>query len=387
MRRTLTIPRDGNGNYSYPNPPYVPQTVIDSAIHNANDADVAAALTQSWSRDGQSLATANWNLNAKRITNLGDPIQAKDAVTKEYVDQSKPWVLIKDVAATAVPNIDVTWTVGDYRMVHVLIQGVLPASAGATVNLGMRFRQNGSFVSGGTSYSTVGASFHGGGSSPLNLVGSLIRLTSEGTAAALDNVSGEAVLDPGGAGMEAGGVIQTRSSGFTLNRMSHVFGASLITEGAIDGIRFLWEGGGNFAAEGRIIVLGQRAAAVDSDILPAEPRLMQFACSDETTPIDSPVTDAFTGRAPYNINIPEVRASLNSACSTGTFEIDIKVEGISILSTPLTIDAGEETSTTAAVPAVVNVSQIADDAKVSVDVVDQGDGTATGLKVLIKGTA
>lgn len=114
--------------------------------------------------------------------------------------------------------------------------------------------------------------------------------------------------------------------------------------------------------------------------------VLQFACGDETTAIDAPATDLITLRAPFALSeISSVRASLNGPCATGTFEVDIKVGGASILSTPLTIDATEKTSTTAAVPAVLSTTTLTDDAEITVDVVDEGDGTAFGLKVAIIG--
>jgi len=115
--------------------------------------------------------------------------------------------------------------------------------------------------------------------------------------------------------------------------------------------------------------------------IPAE---IIVACSDESTAIDSTGTKV-TFRMPFAMTLSEVRASVNSACATGTFTVDIN-EGTSILSTKLTIDATEETSTTAAVAAVISDSALADDAEIAIDVDDTGDDTATGLKVVLIGT-
>lgn len=116
-------------------------------------------------------------------------------------------------------------------------------------------------------------------------------------------------------------------------------------------------------------------------------RVLQFACGDETTAIAAPATDLITLRAPYAFTLSEVRASLNSACATGTFEVDVKKNGTTIFTTTLTIDATEKTSKTAATPAALSVTSIADDDEITVDVVDEGDGTATGLKVTLIGQA
>ena len=108
------------------------------------------------------------------------------------------------------------------------------------------------------------------------------------------------------------------------------------------------------------------------------------ACSDETTAIDATGTK-ITFRMPYAFTLSEVRASLNSACTTGTFTVDINEAGTTVLSTKLTIDATETTSTTAATAAVISDSSLADDALMTIDVDDVGDSTAYGLKIALIG--
>jgi hypothetical protein len=48
------IPRNGTGIYFLPQPPFVAGTVISSAAVNSDLSDIAAALTGSFARDGQS---------------------------------------------------------------------------------------------------------------------------------------------------------------------------------------------------------------------------------------------------------------------------------------------------------------------------------------------
>lgn len=108
------------------------------------------------------------------------------------------------------------------------------------------------------------------------------------------------------------------------------------------------------------------------------------AASDEDTAITASGTK-LTFRMPYAFTVTGVRASLKTACSTGTFTVDINEGGTSILSTKLTIDATEKTSTTAATAAVISDSALADDAEITIDVDDVGDSTATGLKVVLIG--
>lgn len=64
--------RDGNGNYNLPEAPFVFDTVIDEGAVNNNFADVGAALTQSLSKDGQTVPTGNLPMGARRHTGVGD---------------------------------------------------------------------------------------------------------------------------------------------------------------------------------------------------------------------------------------------------------------------------------------------------------------------------
>ena len=109
------------------------------------------------------------------------------------------------------------------------------------------------------------------------------------------------------------------------------------------------------------------------------------ACSDETTAIDT-TGEKVSFRMPFAMTLTAVRAHVTSACMTGTLTVDINEAGSSVLSTKLTIDAGELTSTTADVAAVISDAALADNAEVTIDVDDEGDGTATGLKVVLIGT-
>jgi len=112
-------------------------------------------------------------------------------------------------------------------------------------------------------------------------------------------------------------------------------------------------------------------------------REIQIACSDETTALTTGAAKV-TFRAPRAMVITGVRASLTTAQTSGSiFTVDINESGTSILSTKLTIANTEKTSTTAATPPVISDSAIADDAEITIDIDQVGDGTAKGLKVTI----
>lgn len=112
-----------------------------------------------------------------------------------------------------------------------------------------------------------------------------------------------------------------------------------------------------------------------------------IACSDETTALTTG-TAKVTFRMPYAFTITGVRASLTTAQASGSiFTIDINEGGTTILSTKLTIDNTEKTSTTAATPAVVSDASLSDDAEITIDIDQVGNGTAKGLKVTLIGYA
>jgi len=110
-----------------------------------------------------------------------------------------------------------------------------------------------------------------------------------------------------------------------------------------------------------------------------------LACSDEETVLTTGTKLTF--RMPFAYTVTAVRASLTTA-GTGAnlVTVDISEGGTTILSTKITIDATETTSTTAATAPVIDDPDLADDAQMTVDV-DQLDsgGVAAGLKVYIIG--
>lgn len=110
---------------------------------------------------------------------------------------------------------------------------------------------------------------------------------------------------------------------------------------------------------------------------------IMVALSDETTAITTGTK--LTMRMPHDMTLTGVRASINTVSSSGVVTVDINEAGSSILSTKLTIDQGEKTSTTAATAAVISDSFLADDAEITFDVDTAGTG-AKGLKVTLIGT-
>lgn len=109
------------------------------------------------------------------------------------------------------------------------------------------------------------------------------------------------------------------------------------------------------------------------------------ACSDESSDL-TVGTGKVTFRMPYAMTVTEVRANVNTAPIGANLMVDINEGGVSILSTKLSIDAGEKTSVTAATPAVISDSTLADDAEITIDIDQIGSTVAgAGLKVTLIG--
>lgn len=108
-----------------------------------------------------------------------------------------------------------------------------------------------------------------------------------------------------------------------------------------------------------------------------------IAVGDESTAITTG-TAKVTFRMPYAFTLAAVRASLTTASSSGIPTVDINEGGASILSTKLTIDATQKTSTTATTAAVISDTSLADDAEISIDI-DVAGTDAAGLKVYLIG--
>lgn len=92
-----------------------------------------------------------------------------------------------------------------------------------------------------------------------------------------------------------------------------------------------------------------------------------IAASDKTTSITTGTNKSIPIRMPYAFVVSEVRANVDTAPTGAAITIDINEDGTTILSTKLTIDATETTSTTAAVAAVISDANLADDSEITID--------------------
>ena len=129
-----------------------------------------------------------------------------------------------------------------------------------------------------------------------------------------------------------------------------------------------------------------RLIITDAGVFVGLPEAIQLAASDETTALTTGTANV-TFRMPFAMTLTGVRASLTTAQTSGSiFTVDINQGGSSVLGTKLTIDNTEKTSVTAATSATITTSALTDDAEITIDIDQVGNGTAKGLKITLIGT-
>ena len=111
-----------------------------------------------------------------------------------------------------------------------------------------------------------------------------------------------------------------------------------------------------------------------------------YALSDETTDLAVGLATT-TFRMPYAMTVTGVRASVTTAPTGSNIIVDINDTAVSILSTKLSIDVSEKTSTTATTAVNITTTALTDDAEITIDIDQIGSTIAgAGLKVYLIGT-
>lgn len=108
-----------------------------------------------------------------------------------------------------------------------------------------------------------------------------------------------------------------------------------------------------------------------------------IAISDETSALTTGTKVTF--RMPYAFTASAVRASLTTAATGSLFIVDIQESGVTVLSTNISIDISEKTSTTAVTPPVIDDADWADDAEITIiiDQIGSSDAGAGGKVTII----
>jgi hypothetical protein len=187
-----------------------------------------------------------------------DPTANDHLGRKVYIDAGDRWVQLSSTAITAVTTIDLTWTGGSYLAYKVLLIGARPSAATAN-NLFCRVRRNGSVLSGASDYSTGHTWWNGATGNATAAGESLNPLTADGFAAEASRVEIDLIQ---AASTER--IIVDARSRYTSNTPAHSRGmfTSNVNAGSgwLDGLTISIVGGAtNFAAAGRIVVLGLKS--------------------------------------------------------------------------------------------------------------------------------
>jgi hypothetical protein len=174
------------------------------------------------------------------------------------------------------------------------------------------------------------------------------------------------------------GVLAVEGTTVSLNSTSAVHTASTIELGAATDTTLSRSSAGVLAVEG--VALATAASVT------AKTESLCVAASDETTALTTG-TAKVTWRMPYAFTLTGIRASVNTApTGASLLTVDVNEAGTTIISTKLTFDASEDTTTTAATPPVISDSALADDAKMTVDIDQIGSTIAgAGLKICLIG--
>lgn len=275
-------------------------------------------------------------------------------------------------------------------------KGLAPASGGGSTNF---LRADGTWAvpAGGGGGVSATSFFNGTGSTltkgaPVCLAAYNVGSTTPGMAAADANAGGfmpcigilgaDCLNAASAAPITTGGeIIGLDTSSYSLNQVLYVSD----TAGTLTGTR---------PATGKIqpVAFVSRVDATLGEIIvfiaPAGDLFIEnftVAVSDEATALTTG-TAKLTFRMPYDFTLTAIRASVNTAPTGSTIIVDVNENGATTLSTKLSIDDSEKTSTTAAVAAVISDSALADDAEITIDIDQVGSTIAgKGLKVTFYG--
>lgn len=222
--------------------------------------------------DVESLGAGNWVVvavqraaNAPSIVSAtgASLITAADAAAARtaigaVADVDNRWVQLANANITAVNQIDLTWTGGAYLLYKIFILGLRPGTATAN-DLIMRVRRGGTFLAGASDYNFGDSWWNGVG------VGNQAG-TRDYSLLAQAGMNGEPMLGEISL-MQADTaerIIIDAKTRHTSNSPSHsrsIFTANVAAgSGWLDGARISFVGGAtNFAAAGKIVVLGMKS--------------------------------------------------------------------------------------------------------------------------------
>jgi hypothetical protein len=333
-------------------------TLDDGSVYLCSDASTGAAV---WTLQSSSVATLEQVLASGNTAN-------NSIISLDYLD-------FDTAAAHSVIQGQMAWNNTDGTL-DLGMQGGLKNKLGHQLFVKAR-NNSGSLITKGSVVKVVGVA---GGFIGINLA----QANSVANSETAFGIVAEDIADASNGFVGINGIIHgLNTNAFTEGDILYL---STATPGAITNVKP--------ASPNYIVVIGYVAkkSATDGHILlhvqndTRQAVEIQAAASDETTALTTG-TAKVTFRMPHAMTLTAVRASLTTAQASGSiFTVDINQSGSSVLGTKLTIDNTEKTSVTAATPATITTSALTDDAEITIDIDQIGNGTATGLKITLIGT-
>ncbi len=234
-------------------------SVLTSAVTSINAAhtSVVSAITS-------INAFVSLKVNRAGDTLTGPLILAADAsvslqaVTKQQMDAGDVWVKLFDTAMTAVATVQFTLPAG-YRAYEVQFIDIKSASTGAGVDFYMRSYVGGVLKNGASDYFCQGPYTTGTTGNFVNSTYSFAYITANGQAATPEETAGRITITPGSASARGSIVNHGVRHVDTANARAISFVQTHLPAGLVSDLLFGWVGGTNFAATGRIVVMGLKA--------------------------------------------------------------------------------------------------------------------------------
>jgi hypothetical protein len=215
-----------------------------------------------------SLGSGNWVVTAFQraasaplvpsATGAALVAAADAAAARTVIGVSDQWVQLASANITAVSQIDLTWTGGAYLFYKIFILGLKP-SAATNNDLFLRVRRNGTFLAGAADYNFGDSWWNGTAVGNQSGAGSYSLLAQAGMN--LEPMLGEVSLMQAATTERIVIDAKTRYTSNTPGHSRSIFTANTDAgSGWLDGARISFVGGAtNFAAVGRIVVLGMKS--------------------------------------------------------------------------------------------------------------------------------
>jgi len=373
------LPRNGSGTYLPPAGTFgVFNAIIDEVAYNGWVTDLSTAMSESINTSGTKPWSASQSMGGFKLTSLGAGSALSDAANLQQVQQRiVAWAQAAGtgdvITATYSPVIS-AYADGMTLGLRALLANTVAAPTFNANSVGARkiFKAAGSPL--------VAGDIAGAGHD--------LQLTYN---ASLDAGAGGWLLHNPQSTQSLNITGQTALTAIAIDDEFPVYDLSTTTNKKITTLN-LWGAINVFTADASPDPNADFVASYDTSALLAKKVLHRnlkvqesfaFAIGDETTALTTG-TGKLSYKWPYPFVVTEVRGFLTTVSSSGLVTVNIKEAGVSIFSTQLTFDANEDTTTTAATPAVVSDPNIANDAKVTFDIVTAGTGAA-GLKVTVIG--